>query len=99
MYRAQPISITVESKNTYKVRFLTETGEEEHTVTIDDVALEGINFPLLVGDAGFLKITEGDPAAAILHEAISSLHKARQFEYEEPGTTVEIKSAPKKASA
>lgn len=94
MHTCQPLSISAENENTYRVRFQTENGTVEHCVRIDDVELDALHFPLIVGDSGFLELTDGDPAAVFLREALFALHKARHFEYmEEPGKAAEINPA------
>ena len=79
-----PLAIIAEGPNSYKVRFLTETGEVECGVTIEDVGMgDDLIVPLLVGDSDFLDITEGDPAADHLRESIFALHAAKHFKYAE----------------
>ncbi len=102
MYKLQPIAVTLESENTYRVRFQTDdNGEVEYTFTMEDDPI-----PLLVSDNDFLEITNGDPAAARLKQSICNFHQARHFEYaSEAKATVDIRSsksdtdASKRASA
>lgn len=77
MYKLEPIALTVESENTYKVCFKTETGEVEYTFTIHD---EGF---LSVGcEIPFATITNEDPAVPLLTQAIANFHQARNYHYE-----------------
>ncbi len=101
MFKLQPITITVENENSYRVRFQAENGEVEYLFTMENDPI-----PLLVSDNEFLDITNGDPAAARLKQAICSFHYARHFAYAvEPNTTTEIRpsqsspEASKRASA
>lgn len=89
MDKLQPIALIVENEDTYKVRFQTDNGEVEYKFTME---LDPV--PFLVSDNEFLKITNGDPAAARLKQAICNFHQARHFEYtaEESGNTAQIKA-------
>lgn len=79
MLKMQPISIAVESDNTYKVRFATESGEvSEYLFTVDS----SNGFDLVICDMEFLELTNGDPAADRIKQCIGSLHDARHFDYE-----------------
>jgi hypothetical protein len=78
MLKMQPISISVESENSYRVRFQTENSEiVEYLFIIDSSA----GFDLLVCEMAFLEITNGDPAADRLKQSIGSLHHSRYFDY------------------
>lgn len=85
----------VDHDNRYKVRFQTEGGEVECGITIQDVDMENLTFPLLVGDTDFLDITNGDPAADLLRKSIFALHEARHFQYAEgePKPAADIRSS------
>jgi hypothetical protein len=77
MYKLEPIALTVENENTYKVRFKTETGEVEYRFTTKD---EGF---LSVGcEIPFATITNGDPAVPLLTQAIGNFHQARHYKYD-----------------
>lgn len=91
----QPIAITAEGQNSYKVRFLTEAGEVECGVTVQNVDMEELIFPLLVGDTTFLDTTNGDQAADLLRKSIFALHEARHFQdgAEEPTPTAEVRQS------
>ncbi len=77
MHKLQPIALIVESENTYRIRFKTENGEIEYKFT-----MESTPFSYLVCDLEFLDITNDDPAAARLKQAICDFHEARHFAYE-----------------
>lgn len=98
MYKLQPIALMVEGENTYRVRFKTENGEVEYKFT-----MESTPFPYLVSELEFLDITNDDPAAARLKQAICDFHEARHFEYahSKETTTAEMRStdSSKRASA
>lgn len=76
MNKLQPIELIVESENSYRVRFKSKTGAVEFSFT-----MEHSPFPFLICDDEFLEITNGDPAADRLKEAICNFHQARNFEY------------------
>jgi hypothetical protein len=82
MLKMQPIAITIEGENSYRVRFQTEDGQiNEFTFAVDS----SDGFDLVVSDMSFLEKTKGDPAADRLKECIGILHEVRHFEYmEEP---------------
>jgi len=77
MYKLQPIALTAESENTYRVRFASDTGEVEYTFTIQDDP-----FTYIVAEIPFADITNGDPAVEVLKKAIFEFHEARHFQYE-----------------
>lgn len=78
MRTIQPISIVAESDNSYSVRFQTGAGEiVEYVFTIDNSQ----GFDLVVSEMEFLEITNSDPAADRLKQAIGNFHQARHFEY------------------
>jgi hypothetical protein len=79
MYKLQPIALTVEGQNRYRVRFQSDAGEVEYTFTA-----YGEPFLSLECDFEFLEITNGDPAADVLKGAICNFHKARDFQYTAP---------------
>ncbi len=79
MHKLQPIALLVEGENTYKVRFKAENREVEYIFK-----MESTPFPFLVCDVEFLDITNDDPAAARLKQAICDFHEARHFVYAEP---------------
>ena len=82
MYKLEPIALTAESENTYKVRFKTEAGEMEYRFTIHD---DGF---LSVGcDIPFSTITNDDPAVPLLTQAVANFHQARHFAYTQEDST------------
>lgn len=74
--KLQPIELIAESENSYRVRFKSESREVEYSFT-----MEHHPFTFLVCDDEFLEITNGDPAADRLKEAICNFHQVRNFEY------------------
>lgn len=104
MLKVQPIAITVEGENTYRVSFQAEDGQiTEFTFQVDS----SDGFDLVVSEMSFLEITNGDPAADRLKECIGVLHEARHFSYDsgEVNKTSDIRAsrpdsdATKRASA
>lgn len=80
MYKLQPIELRVMGENGYVVRFQSDSGEVEFKFHIENT----LGFDLLVSDPKFLEITNCDPAAKCLKEAICNFHEARNFAYAEP---------------
>jgi len=76
MNRLEPISLTVESENSYKVRFKSEGGFVEYTFTIHDDGFQSVRCEM-----PFSTITNDDPAVPLLTQAIANFHQARHFEY------------------
>ena len=77
MYRLEPIALTVESKNSYLVRFKTDQGEVEYRFQANENGILSINCEI-----PFAKITHGDPAVPLLTQAIANFHQARHCQYE-----------------
>lgn len=80
MYKLQPIELKVAGENSYVVRFQSDSGEVEYKFHVENT----LGFDLLVSDQQFLEITNCDPAANRLKEAICNFHEARNFVYAEP---------------
>jgi len=75
----EPISLAVESENSYRVRLKTEAGEKEYLFKIHEEGFQSVEC-----EPSFSKMTRsymGDPAVPLLTKAIACFHQARHFEY------------------
>src|SRR5438105_2977999 len=88
MLMIQPIALTAEGNNTYKVLFQSETGDIEYGFIMDEE-----DIPLLISDDEFLGITNADPAAYRLKQSVCDFHQARCSKLQPIALTVESENA------
>jgi hypothetical protein len=72
----EPISLAVESENSYRVRLKTKAGEKEYLFKIHEEGFQSVEC-----EPSFSKMTNDDPAVPLLTKAIACFHQARHFEY------------------
>lgn len=89
MQRLQPIALTAEGDNTYKVCFRTDTGELAFIFTVEERP-----FRTLSWEPEFSKMVNGDPAALVLNKAIFAFHEARNFQYVDESTNTTADARP-----
>ena len=86
----KPLSISIEGERfqeNYTVRFQTINGIVEGTAIVKNSetakgSIDKSQNLVVVGDSAFATVTEGQPHAEHLIQAISALHQARNFSYE-----------------
>lgn len=74
MYKLEPISLSVESDNTYIVRFMSDAGEVEYKFTAQSEPFLAVECEI-----PYAKLTNGDPAVPLLAQAIANFHEARHL--------------------